>query len=906
MSLSNISADKAFDDANSHRFDTLICNVLLTYDAIWYINLDEDRLETIETMTETRVGMQFHSVTQAMQKFASRYFHPADRERFLSFTAPAALYERASTSPKSFITAPFRILMSDGHYAWIFFTSMALFKSTSREMLICFNRDFIEQIPDRTVIIRQMLESYGITKDFFAAGQDPLYQGAFATMLEDMDVEFFWKDRQHRFRGASRAFLKARGVQDISDIYGRTDQELGWHLHTEQEKSTEETVMRTGKPLFDVHEQIIIGHRFQEICSSKIPLREDGHVIGVFIKVTELVDAPARQEQDAALGLIDEETHLLSYCGMLRDALLYADEYRLHGNDYTAILLDVPEFDAIGMKYGQTFRHRLLQKIVALLHRDLPDACSISRVGSCCFIIFSQKEQDDRLQEAALKITHDVHAIREIDDHPCTLYMHYARAHGSEVRSLDGLMRLLLQRLQNAEEKRYGLMLYSNDNIIFSRELFDTLPFGVIITNPRTYEILYLNQAQRKEFGLLPDEPLAGKTCYQLLIGNNAPCDTCKQDQLQHNRCWVDVGHNEFTNTNLLLCHTLVPWNGTSCHFCMSINLDAYQQSHTAHDKVLYQELSINDIIRAGMYETNPESGIRKMMNRLGRLFAADRILIAEERATMLHVSYTWASEEATPFTQEIQPFPREEIRLLYDRFLKEPVFTIDDVEQFCRDTGYAPRLPNLHKLIFVRLRLDDRIYGYLEIINPAPEQMKKAIPLLTALARFFTILLRNRNLIRRIDRLSKVDLLTGIMNRRGLLDYLRRLPDGRQYAFFFGDLNGLKETNDRLGHEAGDLLIKGAANLLEAACPTDAVFRMGGDEFLMIQEVWDNVQADTICAQLHDRFRTAGISIALGYALATTPIDNIDTILATADRHMYQEKIQHHQTRHQHIDIDN
>ena len=32
------------------------------------------------------------------------------------------------------------------------------------------------------------------------------------------------------------------------------------------------------------------------------------------------MDAPARREQDAALGLIDEETHLLSYCGMLRDA----------------------------------------------------------------------------------------------------------------------------------------------------------------------------------------------------------------------------------------------------------------------------------------------------------------------------------------------------------------------------------------------------------------------------------------------------------------------------------------------------------------------------------------------------------------------------------------------------------
>ena len=179
---------------------------------------------------------------------------------------------------------------------------------------------------------------------------------------------------------------------------------------------------------------------------------------------------------------------------------------------------------------------------------------------------------------------------------------------------------------------------------------------------------------------------------------------------------------------------------------------------------------------------------------------------------------------------------------------------------------------------------------------------MEKAIPLLQALARFFSILLRTRTLIRRLARRGKIDPLTAIMNRRGLLDYLKRLPEKRAYAFFFGDLNGLKETNDHLGHEAGDTLIKAAASLLESACPTNAVFRMGGDEFLMVEEVQDDAQADDICAQLHDRFRTAGISIAL----ARTPIDNIDTVLAKADRRMYQEKIQHHQTRHQHINTAN
>ena len=80
----------------------------------------------------------------------------------------------------------------------------------------------------------------------------------------------------------------------------------------------------------------------------------------------------------------------------------------------------------------------------------------------------------------------------------------------------------------------------------------------------------------------------------------------------------------------------------------------------------------------------------------------------------------------------------REEIRLLYEKFIKDQVFTIDDVEQFCHESGYAPRLPNLQRLIFARLRLDDHIYGYIEVVNPAPEQMEKALPLLRAHAKHF------------------------------------------------------------------------------------------------------------------------------------------------------------------------
>ena len=904
VGLYNISAEEALDDANAHRFDRLLRNVLLTYDAIWYLNLDENLVEIIETLTSIRVGTQFHNVASSLRQFAGHYVHPSDRERFLAFTDPKTFYERAASNPQSFISAPFRILLADGRYGWMYFTSMALVKSTSREMLVCLCRDFMIRQPDRQTIIRQMLDSYGLSKEFFAAGSDTLTASIWRILLDDLGIEFFWKDRQHRFRGASKAFLKGRGVKDVAEILGKTDAELGWLLHTTHAQETEEKVMQTGEPQLDVQEYLSIGHRIQEIRTFEYPIRESGQVVGVFIRINTLKDAPERRKQDLSLGLIDEETGLLSYSGMLMDGLQYADEFRLHGDDYTATLVDVPEFDAIGMKYGKGFRQHLLQKIVALLQQHLPAACSIARIGSCCFLILSKTQQDASIQQTLLQLVQEVHDIEAVDGHPCHLFLHYAKGHGSEVRSIDGLLRLLVQRLHRAEEKLYGVQLYSNDSLVFPRELFDKMEFSVVIIDPDTHELLYMNQAQRQELGLLPDAPLTGKTCYKTLAGNNAVCEICYEDKLRPNACFTNIYHNPVTATARLLCHTLVPWNGKPYHFCLCIDLDYYMQRHKTNEQVLFQELSVNDIIRAGMYELDPENGLRKMMNRLGGLLRADHVLIAEEIGTSIHFSYLWETQTTVPFSRKIKPFPREDIQPLYERFIREPVFTIDDVEQFCHESGYAPRLPNLHRLIFARLRLDDHIYGYLEVVNPAPEQMEKALPLLRALARFFSILLRNRNLMQRIDRLSKVDPLTGVMNRRGLLDALKELPAGT-YAFFFGDLNGLKETNDKLGHDAGDRLIQSAASVFVHSCPTNAVFRMGGDEFLMIEAVQDEQESSAINDRLHDRFRVAGISISLGFSMAALPAANIDTVLAEADCHMYKEKVEHHKTRHQHQETD-
>ena len=94
--------------------------------------------------------------------------------------------------------------------------------------------------------------------------------------------------------------------------------------------------------------------------------------------------------------------------------------------------------------------------------------------------------------------------------------------------------------------------------------------------------------------------------------------------------------------------------------------------------------------------------------------------------------------------------------------------------------------------------------------------------------------------LINRLERLSSIDELTGIMNRRAIVDFVeRRLRhqrrSGQSGCLLFIDLDHFKEVNDSLGHAAGDQAIKLVADTMQTivrAC--DAVGRYGGDEFVI------------------------------------------------------------------------
>lgn len=155
----------------------------------------------------------------------------------------------------------------------------------------------------------------------------------------------------------------------------------------------------------------------------------------------------------------------------------------------------------------------------------------------------------------------------------------------------------------------------------------------------------------------------------------------------------------------------------------------------------------------------------------------------------------------------------------------------------------------------------------------------------------------------------ARHDPLTGLPNRAHFAELLdqainrqraaRELGQRRPLAVLFLDLDRFKFVNDSLGHLAGDELLQSVSNrLANAIRPGDVIGRLGGDEFTILAEDIDEVDAETMAARIQKHLkepfvltdREFRISASIGIATSETPQDTSD-LMRWADSAMYRAK---------------
>lgn len=154
---------------------------------------------------------------------------------------------------------------------------------------------------------------------------------------------------------------------------------------------------------------------------------------------------------------------------------------------------------------------------------------------------------------------------------------------------------------------------------------------------------------------------------------------------------------------------------------------------------------------------------------------------------------------------------------------------------------------------------------------------------------------------------IAEQDALTGLLNRRAFErvadDYLRNCRPRQAIAVMLIDLDGFKQVNDRLGHDAGDQLLIAVARLLENHVrQSDVVVRLGGDEFLvLLHDLGSPDAAAKVAGKIVDAIARpfdltgeaarARIGASIGVAYCDDASLVMDDLLRRADEAMYEAK---------------
>lgn len=276
------------------------------------------------------------------------------------------------------------------------------------------------------------------------------------------------------------------------------------------------------------------------------------------------------------------------------------------------------------------------------------------------------------------------------------------------------------------------------------------------------------------------------------------------------------------------------------------------------------------------------------------------RIMLFDHRARSAYVFCERRAPDAKPPRRETEEIDYD-LMLTWEKLIgvSNAVIIKDerDMESIAQSNpawAAAMRGAGLQSMVLIPLRGGKNVLGYLYVVNFNVEKVVEVKETLELLSFFLGAEIYNHQLMDRLERISSIDALTGVRNRRAMIRRMKELSvsqNRKPFGVVNIDLNGLKRTNDQQGHDAGDRFLVQTGELLRKVFYEDDIFRTGGDEFIVIMaDVDEETFSRKVRRLREDMQKHSDVSFAIGECWSDDAED-IRTVFHRADDRMYADK---------------
>ncbi|MBP5594119.1 MAG: diguanylate cyclase [Pseudobutyrivibrio sp.] len=287
------------------------------------------------------------------------------------------------------------------------------------------------------------------------------------------------------------------------------------------------------------------------------------------------------------------------------------------------------------------------------------------------------------------------------------------------------------------------------------------------------------------------------------------------------------------------------------------------------------------------------KKGIKAALKILGTTLKADRAMIIESRNGEVGEIIEWSDRVNGTGLPGRKEFEEYDVFTMWNKQLYgENVLIIEDtlLVNVKNEQAYNCMLSGkVSNYVLATLTDKNKVNGYLLVDNFSLETDINIREVVESLAIFISEEVRNHILQSEMLYMSEHDILTDAGNRKAFNSKIGML-EGMDISvgICFVDINGLKSINDEMGHEAGDNVIKEAAETISTIFKKKYCYRIGGDEFVVVMPQVTEEHFAQFVEKL--RKKTKKISMAIGSVWSEKCLD-MEELVNIADKNMYADK---------------
>lgn len=313
-----------------------------------------------------------------------------------------------------------------------------------------------------------------------------------------------------------------------------------------------------------------------------------------------------------------------------------------------------------------------------------------------------------------------------------------------------------------------------------------------------------------------------------------------------------------------------------------------------SQERIRNHESFITDMVRYASSEENPDKVLNQLVQYIGERLHSERAYIFEENDHgTFDNTYEWCKEGVSREKDNLQNVPYEGIvEVWFQQYQKSKNIIIYDIEEYKKTSEAIYDLlkpQGVNTLVTGPIKIEGKMIGFYGVDNPPVEILHDISDLIEMMEFMISFMIRLRKNANALEHSALYDQLTNCKNRKALdWVYTSKIMQCESLAVVMCDLNGLKEINDKQGHDAGDRFICKSAEILKSIFGNDQIYRIGGDEFIA---VLPNISFLKFNEQLESARDQLGTTAAIGTVYKDILDTDFEAILKIADAEMYERK---------------